>query len=66
MLKDCVYQIITNDEYELPLFQADTVLEIAMKLGRPRESIDRMIRDNSTSQDKKYRIIRVELDEDDE
>lgn len=58
-----VYQVITNDKYELPLFQADTVREIAEALGRPRESIDRMIRENMASLDKKYRVIKIELDD---
>lgn len=62
-----VYQIITNDKYELPVFQADTILEIAQEIGRRPESVANSIRSGSEVMQKKFRIIKVEIDmEDDE
>jgi len=59
-----VYQIITNDKYELPIAQEDSLLALSKFIGRPIESVKRTIKDGSTIMSKKYRVIVVEIDED--
>ena len=59
-----VYQLITNDKYELPVAQEDSIYAIAKLVGRTPDSVKRTIKDGSSVMAKKYRIITVEIDED--
>lgn len=65
-----VYMIVTADEYELPLAVRDTVGEIADLLGRlvgdVRVSMSRKNVSSTTYNGHRYKIIRVNIDEEDE
>lgn len=65
-----VYMIVTADKYELPLAVRDSVGEIADLLGRHRGEIQTMITRKYVSQGKyngfRYRVIRVNIDEEDD
>lgn len=58
-----VYQVITNNKYELPIFQGDTIEEVAWFLNKTCQSVRQTIAEGYTILGKKYRIIAVELDD---
>jgi hypothetical protein len=62
--------IVTADEYELPLAVRDTVGEIADLLGRLKYDVLATISKKSVSKYPyngfKYKIIKIEVDEEDE
>lgn len=64
------YMLITADQYELPLAVRDTVGEIADLLGRLKHDVLATISKKQVSKYPyngfKYRIIKVEIDEEDE
>lgn len=65
-----VYMIVTADELELPLAVRDTTGEIADLLGRfvgdVRSMISRKTVSNTTYGGHRYRIIKVDIDEEDD
>lgn len=65
-----VYMLVTADEYELPLAVRDTVDEIADLLGRLKYDVYATISKKQVSQEKyngfRYKIIKVDIDEEDE
>lgn len=65
-----LYVVITADEYELPLAVRDTVGEIADLLGRLKYDVYASISRKQVSQGKyngfRYKIIKVEIDEEDD
>ena len=57
---------VMNDEYELPLFVADTVSELAMKFGKDKAYISRVASEkNNIKQRGKVKFVRVSRDESD-
>lgn len=60
-----MYQVITNDKFELPIYQADTAQEVAEFLGRHVNNVFQTVRENRTILNRKYRIIKIELDDED-
>lgn len=65
-----VYMLITADKYELPLAVRDTVGEIGDLLGRLKYDVLATISKKQVSKYPyngfKYRIIKVEIDEEDD
>ena len=65
-----VYMIVTADELELPLAVRDTVGEIADILGRfgwdVRSMISRKTVSTATYNGHKFKIVKVDIDEEDE
>lgn len=65
-----VYMLVTADKYELPLAVRDTAGEIADLLGRLKYDVYASISKKSVSQEKyngfRYKIIKVDIDEEDE
>lgn len=65
-----VYMLVTADKYELPLAVRDTVGEIADLLGRLKYDVYASISKKQVSQEKyngfHYKIIKVDIDEEDE
>ncbi len=57
-LKGVIYMVVTNDKYELPIYVADTVEEIAKLLGIKNNSVSTRICRNFG---KHYKIVRVKL-----
>ncbi len=58
-LKGVIYMVVTNDKYELPIYVADTVEEIAQLLGIKNNSVSTRICRGGYG--KKYKIIRVRI-----
>lgn len=65
-----LYMLITADEYELPIAVRDTVDEIANLIGRNKYDVYSTISRKSASQQTyngfKYKIIKVDVDEEDD
>lgn len=65
-----VYMIVTADEYELPLAVLDTADQVARLLGKQRGDVYSAITRKTVSLDKfngyTYRIIKVEIDNEEE
>ena len=65
-----LYMLVTADKYELPLAVRDTVDEIADLLGRLKYDVYSTISKKSVSKYPyngfKYKIIKIEVDDDDE
>ena len=65
-----VYMLVTADKYELPLAVRDTVGEIADLLGRLKYDVYASISKKQVSQEKyngfRYKIIKIDIDEEDE
>lgn len=65
-----LYMLVTADKYEFPLAVRDSVVEIADLLGRSRYDVYATISKKQVSKYPyngfKYRIIKVEIDEEDE
>lgn len=65
-----VYMLVTADKYELPLAVRDNVGEIADLIGRLKYDVYRTISKKHVSQDTyngfHYKIIKVEIDEEDD
>lgn len=65
-----VYMLVTADKYELPLAVRDNVGEIADLIGRLKYDVYSTISKKQVSQDTyngfHYKIIKVEIDEEDE
>lgn len=60
-MKEVVFLIHERkDKYELPIFVADTSLEIAKKLGISVNAVNKRLRDNNQKQTK-YIISRIEI-----
>jgi hypothetical protein len=62
--------IVTADEYELPLAVRDTVVEIASLLGKfvgdVRSMISRKTVSLTTYNGYRYKIVKVDIDEEDD
>lgn len=65
-----LYMLVTADKYELPLAVRDNVGEIADLLGRSKYDVYTTISKKQVSKYPyngfKYRIIKIEVDDDDE
>ena len=65
-----VYMAVTADELELPLIVADSASELGRILGRTRGDIFSMLSRKSVSlttfNGYRYRIIKVDIDEEDD
>lgn len=65
-----VYMLVTADKYELPLAVRDTVGEIADLLGRLKYDVYASISKKQVSKERyngfHYKIIKVDIDEEDE
>ena len=61
-----VYMEITKDEYQLPVAVADTVKDLAKKIGTRANSISSALCKQRKGVRIKSRYIEVELDEEDE
>ena len=61
-----VYMAVTADKYELPWFTADTVAEMAERLGVRPNSVHRLIHCGAVRRNgllKGCRVIRVEVED---
>ena len=60
-MKHICYMAVTNDQYELPIYVADTVAELAELLGIKKQTVSHHV--SSSRIGRKYKIVRVKLDE---
>lgn len=58
-----LYEIVTNDAYELPVFVADTVQELSDRSGIPRTTLESDLQCRAVCRTR-YKVIRVVLDDD--
>ena len=65
MKKVYCYLLVTADEFELPVLIADSYKELAKLSGYPYRTLQSAVL-RQTILDEKYKVIRVEIDEDDE
>lgn len=59
-MSDCVYLVVTDDRYELPVGIFESQLSISKTYGTTRSAVTEAIKHNSKFQ-KKYRIICVDM-----
>lgn len=62
-MKRRLYLYVTDDKYELPLVVADSVAELARKVGRNESSISSMISKRARGIWPNSRFVRVDLEE---
>lgn len=61
MLQDVVYMAVSADEYELPIYVADTVKEMSELTNIKRRTISKYISMKRVVKKRNLKIIRVNL-----
>lgn len=60
-----IYMAVTSDKYELPIAVADTIKELAVMLDKSPNSLSSARSKQSKGVINKYKIVKVEIDDDD-
>lgn len=62
--KSTLWMAVTNNELELPVYVADTIMGLADMMGMHRSAIHHAVVRDSAIDKSKYRIVKVILDDD--
>ena len=60
-MKPTEYMLVSNDEYELPIFTAESSYKLADIMGCCRSTVSEAIRNNSINREYNARIVKVTL-----
>lgn len=61
-MEKTVYLVVTNNEYELPVIEADTLTEIAERMKLHLSTVSRAFKYGSPLSKKRYKIIESKAD----
>ena len=60
-MKSTEYMLVSNDEYELPIFTAESTNKLARLMGCCQSTVSEAIRHNSINRKYDARIVKVTL-----
>lgn len=55
------YMLVSNDEYELPIFTAESAYKLANIMKCGRSTVSEAVRNNSVNREHNARIVKVTL-----
>lgn len=61
-----IWEAVSADEYELPIAQAETLIELARTLDNSYTATRKRASEQYSGRDKGFKIVRIEINDDEE